>query len=193
MATRTITAMGTERKMGKITALYFTVLDRDSSFAEGKTYKIKDVVADTTGLDQEDNAVETIESEFDDAPLFESITNGKITAVFEAGSIPNELLTEIFGYEIDATSNNIYAPAAYKEVWGKFEFVFSSSPDSIVLPKVKLSGKLSGASLKKGLLRGKVSGTVYPIEKTINGVEKQTPLYIEKDGAKKTDTAATEG
>lgn len=190
---RTISAMGAERKMGKIDGLYLTVLDRSNNFAPGKTYKIEDVVADTTGLDQEDPTTDTIESEFDDTPLFESVTNGKVTSVFEAGSIPNTLLEELFGYVVDTVSNNIYAPSSYKEVWGKLEYVFSSSDDTIVVDKVKINGKLSGASLKKGLLRGKVSGTAYPVEILVNGAKMRTHLHIEKDGALKTDEAAVEG
>jgi len=181
----TITAFASKRKLGKLTRVILTVRDSEDELGTGKSYELEDVVADSTNIEQADPTINETECETSDDNIYESVTLGKYSVTLNSAVIPDELLTDAFGYTL-SSDGNLYAPASYTAVWCKFEFAFDSSDDTIVIPKVKVNTKVTGASLKTGLVLGAISGTAY--KETISVGEEgsettiKSPFYIHTDG-----------
>lgn len=189
----TLTAIAKERKMGKVIRAIFTPYTNEDTIGD-VAYELKNIVADSTAIDKEEPTINPVECETSDTPIHENITSGKRTVAITIGSLPDELLIASFGY-IKDTLGNLYEPSSYVPAWGQFEFAFDSSVDTIIIPKVKITAKVTGSSLKTGIMQGVMSGTAYNIEKsiTVTGSEtpliKEVPFYFKKDGKSAMPTA----
>lgn len=163
-------------KLGGVTQILMT------PYADGvkgeTTYSLDNIVADTTAITQEEATTNSVECETSDDPIFENITLGKYTFAAESGDIQEIILVNCFGFKKDTTNKNLYAPSTYKDMWAEIEVVFSNG-DSLVCPKVKLSGNIDASSLKTGMVRGAISGTCYSVEVTEgdDSTKTVTPFY----------------
>ena len=183
----TIAEIAASRKMGKLTIALLTPRTSETVEGTNASFKLDNLVADTTNIAQADATINKTECETDDNPIFENVSLGSTSVAMDTGDIPDELLVSVFGYKKD-TLGNIYAPASYTSVWAKFEFAFDSSADTIVIPRVKVITKVTGSSLKTGMVKGSISGTAYTETLSVtlaDGTEAsdiETPLFIKKDG-----------
>lgn len=143
--------------------IYFTPWTKSESGEDqigSTTYDLVNIVGDTTTIEQEDNEINEIAHEFSSEPLYENITLGKYSFTTECIDFRNEVLVNLFGWEVDG-NNNVYAPIDYKEKYCAIEMGFNSTDDVVVLPKVKLNSKAVLASMKTDASRATISGTCY--------------------------------
>lgn len=147
--------------------LYFTPWTNDSEVGT-TTYDLVNIVGDTTSVEQAENEVNEIPHEFSSEPLYENVTLGTKTFTTECLDFQNEVLEQLFGWEVDE-DGNAFAPVAYKDLYCKIELGFNSTDDVVVLPKVKLNSRAVLASMKTDASRGTITGTCYSAY--VNGVE----------------------
>lgn len=181
MAKVTLESSG-RRVFTNLKYLLFTpwVDDGNGGIEQGETvYDIKDIVGDTTSVEQEDNEVNEIPHEFSSSPLMENINLGKKTFVTECIDFRNEVLKELFGWTTDATGNAI-APVGYKPLYATIEMGFNTSDDVVVLPKVLLNSKAVLASMKTDVSRANISGTCYPAYITAGTLSGETDMAVVK-------------
>lgn len=166
-------------KLGGATAILFTPYSGD---AKGETtYSLDNIVADTTAITQEDPTVNAIDCETRDEPLFENTSLGKYTFAAESGDIQEAILVNCMGFTKDVQNGNLYAPAKYKEIWGEIEVIFGDA-GSLVCPKVKMNAKVDASSLKTGMVRGILGGTLYSttVQQGDSSSSITTPFYYKE-------------
>lgn len=164
-------------KLGGVTQILLT------PFADGvkgeTTYSLDNIIGDTTAISQEDPTTNAIECETRDEPIFENTSLGTYSFTADSGDIQEIVLVNCMGFVKDTTNGNLYAPAKYKEIWAEIEVVFGDK-GSLVCPKVKLNSKVDASSLKTGMVKGTIGGTLYSTEIT-NGdssTKTMTPFYF---------------
>lgn len=141
-----------------------------------KIYDLVDIVADTTSVEQADNEVNTIEHEFSSSPLFENVNLGEKTFTTECVDFQNEVLHELFGWEING--DDAFAPIGYEDLYCQVELHFNSTEDILVLPKVKLNSRAVIASMKTDVSRANITGTCYPAYVTAGSMTKLTDMAV---------------
>jgi hypothetical protein len=72
-------------------------------------YQIKSTVGDTTSIEQAENEINAIESEYTSDPLYEKVTAGEKTFSCELINLDPETLAGILGWEKD-DNDNLVAP-----------------------------------------------------------------------------------
>lgn len=152
-------------------------------------YQIKSTVGDTTSIEQAENEVNAIESEYTSDPLYEKVTSGEKTFSCELINLDQQTLAGILGWEKD-DNNNLVAPKNAVTKYATIELHFESTKDVIVLPKVRLNSTITLASLKTDAGRVTISGTCYSTTVNIGtgdpsgtDVEKETDMFILKEGS----------
>ncbi len=156
-----VTVLDTNRRVfANLKYIYFTPWTSESALGT-TTYNLVNIVGDTTSVEQADNDVSTIDSEFTDDPLYENIKLGARTFSCECIDFQNTVLKEMFGWDTDATTGTALAPTAYTDMYCKIELGFNSTSDIVVLPKVKLNAKAVLSSMKTDASRGTITGTCY--------------------------------
>lgn len=136
----------------------------DEDTVGSTTYDVISIVADTLSITPDDNTVNTREWEFGDAPLYETVTLGKVQFAATCIDMQAEVLTEIFGWSED-TAGNVFAPTAYADKYAAITIKFHDATDPlVVLPKVKLNSKPVIASLKTSSGECQLGGTAYVAE-----------------------------
>lgn len=140
------------------------------------TYGLPDIVGDTLSFVPEENTTNAIESEFKDDPLFENTILGKY--IFNADNInfSADLLAPIMGWEADG--DDIYAPAAYKDIYALIEIGFRNEDRVLVAPKVKLNSRAIFESMKTSTGTVNLAGTAYSAEITKGGNTRFKPLCL---------------
>ena len=162
----TIAQFAKARKLGKLTRVLYTPWISETEEGSGKTYELKNIVADTVSIDEADSTINDIACETRDEAILQIATLGKVSIALSSGDIPNELLKDGFGYIID-DDGSAYRPSAYKYIWGKFQFVFDSSDDIIEIPKTLITAKVTGTSFSSNMVTGAMSGTAYSKDYTV--------------------------
>jgi hypothetical protein len=152
---------------------------------DGATYDVTEVVGDTTTVEQAENDVNVIESEFRSTPLYENTILGDKTFTCESIDLQNEVLKGLFGWTVDS-EGNAYAPTAYKHLYATIELGFQSTDNVIVLPKVLLNSRAVIASMKTDTSRANIAGTCYTA--FVNGEE--TDMALLKEAKADDDGAA---
>lgn len=143
-------------------AEYFHVTPYTSESEIGdKTYDIVDIVGDSLSFTPDDNSINSKESEFTDAPLFENVTLGKIQFAATCIDFRNEIMEKIFGWSAGSSSKAMYAPNGYKEIYAAVEVGFKNSDTVVIAPKLKLNSKAVISSLKTGSAEAQLAGTAY--------------------------------
>lgn len=152
-------------------------------------YQIKSTVGDTTSIEQTENEVNAIESEYTSDPLYEKVTAGEKTFSCELINLDPKTLANILGWEID-DNDNLVAPKNAVTKYATIELHFESTKDVIVLPKVRLNSTITLASLKTDAGRVTISGTCYSTTVKIgtgnpssSDIEKETDMFILKEGS----------
>lgn len=182
------TVLDAERRIfANLKYLYFTPWSNESSLGD-ETFDLVNIVGDTTSVEQAENEVNELPHEFSSEPLYENVTLGARTFATECIDFQNDVLKELFGWEID-TDGNAFAPIVYKDLYCKIEMAFNSTEDIIVLPKVKMNSRAVIASMKTDASRGNITGTCYSAFVKSGSTEYETDMAVITTGKSYTVSA----
>lgn len=184
-------------------ALYVTPLTVDSekntTTRGNTTYKLSEVIRDTTTITQEDPTENKIENEFGSAPILNNVQLGSYSFSAEVADMQSTLLEVLCGYVKGSTKvDRTYAPSTYTPVYAEIALAFKTgtktdgSPKyaAAVLPKVQLNSKATFDSLSSSMGRITLAGTGLNIavgDTDANGTQIESPFYIDSDFVVSTD------
>ena len=168
-------------------ALYVTPLVKKSNGEYSKegaeaTYKLSEVIRDTTTITQEDPTENRIENEFGSAPIENNIQLGSYTFSAEVADMKQDLLVALCGYVKGETTDRTFAPASYTAIYAEIALVFKTDGGkyiAAVLPKVQLNSKATFDSLSTSMGRITLAGTGLNLAVTDGTGTKETPFYID--------------
>jgi hypothetical protein len=158
-------------------ALYVTPWTSETTKGSA-TYKLDEVIRDTTTITQEDPTENKIENEFSSAPIINTVTLGSYTFSAEVADMSPELLQILCGYSVDTNKEKAYAPSTYAPVYAEISLVFAATGGKYIaatLPKVQLNSKATLDSLSSSMGRITLAGT--GLNASIDG--KTTPFVID--------------
>lgn len=160
-------------------ALYVTPWTSETTKGT-ETYKLDEVIRDTTTISQEDPTENKIENEFSAAPIINTVTLGSYTFSAEVADMSPELLQILCGYTTDTNKEKAYAPSTYAPLYAEISLVFASVGGKYIaatLPKVQLNSKATLDSLSTSMGRITLAGT--GLNASVDG--KQTPFVLETE------------
>ena len=147
-----------------------------------ETYKLEEVVRDTTSISQDDPEENSIENEFSAEPLINNVDAGKYNFATNVGDMQGELLSKLAGFTYDTSNKFAYAPKSYTEVFAKVELVFKDGTSNFVaavLPKVQLNSKALLESINTSIGQIAITGVAYSGVVGIAGASIEAPFYID--------------
>lgn len=167
--------------------------DGKTTTSKGKvTYKLDEVIRDTTTISQEDPTENKIENEFGSAPIISNVQLGSYTFSAEVADMQQELLTTLCGYVTKSgKADRTYAPSTYTPIYAEIALAFKTGQladgtpvyAAAVMPKVQLNSKATFDSLSTSMGRITLSGTGLNI--AVDDIE--TPFYIDSNFSYETD------
>jgi hypothetical protein len=160
-------------------ALYVTPWTSETTKG-ATTYKLDEVIRDTTTITQEDPTENKIENEFGSAPIINTVQLGSYTFSAEVADMQPELLQILCGYTTDTNKEKAYAPSTYTAVYAEISLVFAATGGKYIaatLPKVQLNSKATLDSLSTSMGRITLAGT--GLNATVDG--KLTPFVIDTE------------
>ena len=162
-------------------ALYVTPFEGD---VKGTTsYKLTEVIRDTTTISQEDPTENKIENEFGSAPILNNVQLGSYAFSAEVADMQSILLEKLCGYKKgSSTADRTFAPATYTPVYAEIALVFKTGDNkyvAAVMPKVQLNSKATFDSLSSSMGRITLAGTGLNIGVNDGTKTVQTPFYID--------------
>lgn len=150
-----VTSLSNRVKVFNPYALYVTPWSSETSKGS-TTYKLDEVIRDTTTITQEDPTENRIENEFGSAPILNNVQLGSYTFSAEVADMAPELLKALCGYTTDTANEKAYAPSVYVPVYAEISLVFQIADGKYVaatLPKVQLNSKATLDSLSSSMGR----------------------------------------
>ena len=170
-------------------ALYVTPLKKNAQGEYTKegveaTYKLKEVIRDTTTISQEDPTENRIENEFGSAPIENNIQLGSYTFSAEVADMQQDLLVALCGYVKGEVTDRTFAPSTYTPVYAEIALVFKAGDSkyvAAVLPKVQLNSKATFDSLSTSMGRITLAGTALNATISDGTGTKSTPFYIDSN------------
>jgi hypothetical protein len=161
-------------------ALYVTPFEGESRGST--TYKLTEVIRDSTTITQEDPTENKIENEFGSAPILNNVQLGSYTFSAEVADMQQDLLVSLCGYIKGEITDRTFAPSTYTPVYAEIALVFKTGDNkyvAAVLPKVQLNSKATFDSLSSSMGRITLAGTGLNTKVTDGTGEKETPFYID--------------
>lgn len=170
-------------------ALYVTPFELDTdgkTYKRGSTtYKLTEVIRDTTTISQDDPEEQVIENEFGSAPINKNTILGSYQFSAEVADMQPTLLESLCGYvKGKSKTDRIYAPASYTPIYAEIVLTFKLNNSQVVgavLPKVQLNSKATFDSLSSNMGRLTLAGTGLNLEIS-DGTDNPTittPFYID--------------
>lgn len=163
-------------------ALYVTPFDGDSRGTT--TYKLTEVIRDTTTISQDDPTENKVENEFGSAPILNNVQLGSYTFSAEVADMQQDLLVALCGYIKGETADRTFAPSTYTPVYAEIALAFKTGDNkyvAAVLPKVQLNSKATFDSLSTSMGRITLAGTGLNIAVQDGPGTKETPFYIDSN------------
>lgn len=164
-------------------ALYVTPFEGETKGAT--SYKLTEVIRDTTTISQEDPTENKIENEFGSAPILNNVQLGSYTFSAEVADMQSVLLEKLCGYKKGSTATDrTFAPATYTPVYAEIALVFKTGDNkyvAAVLPKVQLNSKATFDSLSSSMGRITLAGTGLNIAVADGSETIETPFYIDSN------------
>ena len=164
-------------------ALYVTPFNGE---VKGTTsYKLTEVIRDTTTISQDDPTENKIENEFGSAPILNNVQLGSYTFSAEVADMQSVLLEKLCGYKKGSTATDrTFAPSTYTPVYAEIALVFKTGDNKYVaaiLPKVQLNSKATFDSLSSSMGRITLAGTGLNIAVADGSETIETPFYIDSN------------
>lgn len=148
-----------------------------------ESFTFDTLLADSVSVQQDDNTVNSRDSETKDEPALENTVLGKYQIAATSLDVQDKILEAMMSWVIGTTDTTVaYAPTAYKPKWCMIIFAFNSTDKCFVAPKVKLNSKIVIASLKTSSGELQIAGTAYAGKLTIDSTSVETPLASVPDG-----------
>ena len=142
------------------------------------TYKLDEVIRDTTTITQDDPEETKIENEFGSAPIINATTLGSYQFSADVTEMSPELLQKLCGFRVDDANEKAYAPETYTALYAEIALVFKAVGGkyiAAILPKVQLNSKATLDSLNSNMGRITLAGT--GLNATVDG--KTTPFVLD--------------
>lgn len=187
MANTPTTITASSVKVFNPDALYVTPFSGDK---RGETtFKLTEVIRDTTTIAQDDPTENKIENEFGSAPILNNVQLGSYTFSSEVADMQQDLLVALCGYKKGGASftDRTYAPSTYTPVYAEIALVFKVADNKYVgavMPKVQLNSKATFDSLSTSMGRITLAGTGLNLaldDKDENGAVIESPFYIDSN------------
>jgi hypothetical protein len=172
-----ITTIQNKVKVYNPYALYVTPWTSETTKG-GATYKLDEVIRDSTTISQDDPEETKIENEFGSAPIINTITLGSYQFSTEVTEMSPELLKVLCGFSVDTENEKAYAPSNYNALYAEISLVFAATGGkyiAAILPKVQLNSKATLDSLSSNMGRITLAGT--GLNATVDG--KTTPFVLD--------------
>ena len=181
MAIQTITTSAV--KIFNPDALYVTPFDGEVRGTT--TYKLSEVIRDTTSISQDDPEEQTIDNEFGSAPILKNVTLGSYQFSAEVADMQSVLLEKLCGYKKGTTAaDRSYAPSSYTPIYAEIVLAFKLGDNkyvAAVLPKVQLNSKATFDSLSSNMGRITLAGTGLNLAVQDGDTTIETPFYIDSN------------
>lgn len=174
-----LTTISNKVKVYNPYALYVTPWSSETTKGNS-TYKLDEVIRDSTTITQEDPTENKIENEFSSAPIINTVTLGSYTFSAEVADMSPELLKILCGYTVDSENERAYAPSTYAPLYAEIALVFQATGGkyiAAILPKVQLNSKATLDSLSSSMGRITLAGT--GLNATVDG--KTTPFVLDTE------------
>lgn len=180
----TVTSINTSSlKVYNPDALYVTPFDGDTRGTT--TYKLNEVIRDTTTITQEDPTENKVENEFGSAPILNNVQLGSYTFSAEVADMQSTLLEKLCGYKKGSTNTDrTFAPSTYTPIYAEIALAFKVGDNkyvAAVLPKVQLNSKATFDSLSTSMGRITLAGTGLNIAVQDGSDTVETPFYIDSN------------
>lgn len=147
-----------------------------------KSFTFDTLLADSVSVQQDDNTVNSRDSETKDEPALENTILGKYQVAATSLDVQDKILEAMMSWVVGTTDTTVsYAPTSYKPKWCMIIFAFNSTDKCFVAPKVKLNSKIVVASLKTSSGEVQIAGTAYAGKLTIDSTTVETPLASVSD------------
>ena len=166
-------------------ALYVTpYITSGGNLVKGTTtYKLTEVLRDTTTISQDDPEEQRIDNEFSSAPISSNFTLGSYQFSAEVADMQATLLESLCGYKKGTTNQDrVFAPNKYAPVYAEIALVFRVSDTqyvAAVLPKVQLNSKATFDSLSSSMGRITLAGTAQMATVKDGQTNIETPFYVD--------------
>ena len=146
------------------------------------TYKLSEVIRDTTTISQDDPTENKIENEFSSAAILTNTQLGSFTFSAEVADMQQDLLVALCGYIKGDDTTRTFAPSTYTPVYAEIALAFKLGDNkyaAAVLPKVQLNSKATFDSLSSSMGRITLAGTGLNIAVSNGASTIETPFYID--------------
>lgn len=164
-------------------ALYVTPFEGETRGTT--TYKLSEVIRDTTSIAQDDPEEQTIDNEFGSAPILKNVTLGSYQFSAEVADMQPVLLEKLCGYKKGSTSaDRVFAPSSYTPIYAEIVLAFKLGDNKFVaavLPKVQLNSKATFDSLSSNMGRITLAGTGLNIAVQDGSDTIETPFYVDSN------------
>lgn len=149
------------------------------------TYKLSEVIRDSTSISQDDPEEQTIDNEFGSAPILKNVTLGSYQFSAEVADMQSVLLEKLCGYKKGTTAaDRSYAPSSYTPIYAEIVLAFKLGENkyvAAVLPKVQLNSKATFDSLSSNMGRITLAGTGLNLAVQDGDTTIETPFYIDSN------------
>ena len=149
------------------------------------TYKLSEVIKDSTSINQDDPETQKIENEFSSAPILNNVTLGSYQFSAEVADMQSTLLEKLCGYTKGTTATDkTFAPAKYVPIFAEIVLAFKVSDSktvAAVLPKVQLNSKATFESLSSNMGTITLAGTGQNIAVQDGDTTVETPFYVDSN------------
>lgn len=144
-----------ELKIFNPTAIYATPFDGENGARGTTTYKLSEVIRDSTSITQDDPEETSIDNEFSAAPIINNVNLGSYQFSAQVANMHQTLVEKLCGF-VKGTSkaDRIYAPSTYVPVFAEIVLTFQVDANKVVaavLPKVQLNSKTIFESLSSSM------------------------------------------
>lgn len=149
-------------------------------------YKLEEVLADSTALEQEEPSSTPIECEFSSTPLHTRTTGGSTTFTCQVADFQETFLKTFLGYKTitgsGSTVTQAYKPTNAPTIKVKIDLVYDLGDNkyqAITLPMVTLNSSLAVSSLKSSIALVTLTGNVAAGK--VGATENMSELVVDYD------------
>ena len=164
-------------------AIYVTPYDGD---ARGSTtYKLNEVIRDSTSITQDDPEETAIENEFGSAPILNNVSVGSYQFSAQVANMSPELLEKLCGFKRGTTNTDrAFAPSTYIPVFAEIVLTFQVDTNKVVaavLPKVQLNSKATFESLSSSMGTITLAGSGQNVGVQDGDSLIESPFYVDSN------------
>lgn len=173
-----------EKILTGVKHIFFTPWNsEDNGLDTESRLELKNIIADTVAITQDDPDTSTIDCETRDEPIIESVTLGKYQVTMDSADIDYDILETCMGFSKigDGTTVAAAAPTSYVKKYVCVEVEMEKAV--FVLPRILLTSKLDASSLKTNVAKGTLSGSGYSAKCTVDSkTPVDTPFFVMEAG-----------